>query len=151
LIGPDLPLVPIKLDHAARAHYRQKLQKIISKVSKKLEIGQVFIQTETTLFALSNIFCAICSSPTPIAIRPETTSVESPTSSHAQESTNMHLMYTVDASGKRVYTLKKVVGSEVTKSAHPARFSPDDKYSRHRVTLKKRYGLLLTQQSQSFL
>ena len=61
---------------------------------------------------------------------------------------NMHLMYTLDASGKRVYTLKKVVGSEVTKSAHPARFSPDDKYSRHRVTLKKRYGLLLTQQSE---
>jgi H/ACA ribonucleoprotein complex subunit 3 len=57
-------------------------------------------------------------------------------------------MYTLDASGKRVYTLKKVVGSEVTKSAHPARFSPDDKYSRHRVTLKKRYGLLLTQQSE---
>jgi len=38
----------------------------------------------------------------------------------------------------------------VTKSAHPARFSPDDKYSRHRVTLKKRYGLLLTQQSEFF-
>ena len=62
----------------------------------------------------------------------------------------MHLMYTIDASGKRVYTLKKVVGAEVTKSAHPARFSPDDKYSRHRVTLKKRYGLLLTQQSEFF-
>jgi H/ACA ribonucleoprotein complex subunit 3 len=80
----------------------------------------------------------------------------------------MHLMYTLDAEGKRIYTLKKVAGSEVTKSAHPARFSPDDKYSRyanagqirgsaqvrkaadfaiirHRVTLKKRYGLLLTQ------
>lgn len=61
----------------------------------------------------------------------------------------MHLMYTLDPAGKRVYTLKKVVGAEVTKSAHPARFSPDDKYSRHRVTLKKRYGLLLTQQSES--
>jgi H/ACA ribonucleoprotein complex subunit 3 len=60
----------------------------------------------------------------------------------------MHLMYTLDASGKRIYTLKKIVGEEVTKSAHPARFSPDDKYSRHRVTLKKRYGLLLTQQSE---
>lgn len=73
-------------------------------------------------------------------------------------------MYTTDAAGQRVYTLKKVQGSEVTKSAHPARFSPDDKYSRcvamagmrvdadasidrHRVTLKKRYGLLITQQS----
>jgi len=86
-------------------------------------------------------------------------------------------MYTIQ-DGKRLYTLKKVVGSEVSKSAHPARFSPDDKYSRsvavtyiagrrssknlqsgilgtqadvrgyrHRVTLKKRYGLLLTQQS----
>jgi len=62
----------------------------------------------------------------------------------------MHLMYTLDASGKRIYTLKKVVNGEVTKSAHPARFSPDDKYSRHRVTLKKRYGLLITQQSESF-
>ncbi|KAF1822552.1 H/ACA ribonucleo protein complex subunit 3 [Dissoconium aciculare CBS 342.82] len=57
----------------------------------------------------------------------------------------MHLMFTLDAEGKRLYTLKKVVEGEVTKSAHPARFSPDDKYSRHRVTLKKRYGLLLTQ------
>jgi len=57
----------------------------------------------------------------------------------------MHLMYTLDAEGKRTYTLKKVAEGEVTKSAHPARFSPDDKYSRHRVTLKKRYGLLLTQ------
>ncbi|KAI5237903.1 hypothetical protein E4T42_09111 [Aureobasidium subglaciale] len=42
----------------------------------------------------------------------------------------MHLMYTLDNQGKRVYTLKKVSGAEVTKSAHPARFSPDDKYSR---------------------
>ncbi|KAL4886332.1 H/ACA ribonucleoprotein complex, subunit Nop10 [Aspergillus karnatakaensis] len=59
----------------------------------------------------------------------------------------MHLMYTLDDEGKRIYTLKKVTpAGEVTKSAHPARFSPDDKYSRHRVTLKKRYGLLLTQQ-----
>ncbi|CDM35852.1 H/ACA ribonucleoprotein complex subunit 3 [Penicillium psychrosexuale] len=58
----------------------------------------------------------------------------------------MHLMYTLDPAGKRVYTLKKVMNGEVTKSAHPARFSPDDKYSRHRVTLKKRYNLLLTQQ-----
>ncbi|THW99493.1 hypothetical protein D6D13_10090 [Aureobasidium pullulans] len=41
----------------------------------------------------------------------------------------MHLMYTLDNQGKRVYTLKKVQGAEVTKSAHPARFSPDDKYS----------------------
>jgi len=26
-----------------------------------------------------------------------------------------------------------------------ARFSPDDKFSRHRVTIKKRFGVLLTQ------
>ncbi|KAJ5850667.1 H/ACA ribonucleoprotein complex subunit Nop10 [Penicillium solitum] len=61
----------------------------------------------------------------------------------------MHLMYTLDTAGKRVYTLKKVLNGEVTKSAHPARFSPDDKYSRHRVTLKKRYNLLLTQQTET--
>ncbi|KAI8930020.1 nucleolar RNA-binding protein [Entophlyctis helioformis] len=58
----------------------------------------------------------------------------------------MHLMYTLGADGKRVYTLKKLTSDgTVTKSAHPARFSPDDKYSRHRVTLKKRFGVLLTQ------
>lgn len=55
----------------------------------------------------------------------------------------MHLMYTLDPAGKRIYTLKKVLSGEVTKSAHPARFSPDDKWSRQRVTLKKRYGLLI--------
>jgi H/ACA ribonucleoprotein complex subunit 3 len=43
----------------------------------------------------------------------------------------MHLMYTLDADGKRIYTLNKLVEGEVTKSAHPARFSPDDKYSRY--------------------
>ncbi|KAJ3019559.1 snoRNP complex protein [Thoreauomyces humboldtii] len=59
----------------------------------------------------------------------------------------MHLMYYLNAEGKRVYTLKKLTpAGAVTKSAHPARFSPDDKYSRHRVTLKRRFGLLLTQQ-----
>ena len=60
----------------------------------------------------------------------------------------MHLMYTLDAAtGQRVYTLKKVARGQVTKSAHPARFSPDDKWSRQRVTMKRRFGLLLTQQS----
>lgn len=59
----------------------------------------------------------------------------------------MHLMYTLDADGKRVYTLNKETSTgEITKSAHPARFSPDDKYSRQRVTLKKRYNMLPTQQ-----
>jgi H/ACA ribonucleoprotein complex subunit 3 len=43
----------------------------------------------------------------------------------------MHLMYTMSPAGERLYTLKKVNHGEVTKSAHPARFSPDDKYSRY--------------------
>ncbi|ODV66755.1 nucleolar RNA-binding protein Nop10p [Hyphopichia burtonii NRRL Y-1933] len=61
----------------------------------------------------------------------------------------MHLMYTLGADGKRIYTLKKLTeDGEITKSAHPARFSPDDKYSRQRVTLKKRYGLLPTQENK---
>lgn len=47
------------------------------------------------------------------------------------QSLKMHLMYTVDTKGKRIYTLKKITSAgAVTKSAHPARFSPDDKYSR---------------------
>ena len=33
-------------------------------------------------------------------------------------------MFTLDEAGKRIYTLKKVALGEVTKSAHPARFSP---------------------------
>ncbi|KAI3619321.1 h aca ribonucleoprotein complex subunit 3 [Moniliophthora roreri] len=126
----------------------------------------------------------------------------------------MHLMYTLDENGNRVYTLKKITDTgKITKSAHPAsfgaastltipafqpvpfclfsntcdmsafssftakkrpgpgdfshqyplhsifwsriaihwakpeetRFSPDDKFSRHRVIIKKRFGVLLTQ------
>ncbi|KAI3662472.1 hypothetical protein MP638_003612 [Amoeboaphelidium occidentale] len=57
----------------------------------------------------------------------------------------MHLMYYPDSEGNRVYTLKKTEPSgKMTKSAHPARFSPDDKYSKQRVTLKKRFGILPT-------
>lgn len=40
---------------------------------------------------------------------------------------------------------KATAEGKPTKSAHPARFSPDDKFSRHRVTIKKRFGILLTQ------
>lgn len=32
---------------------------------------------------------------------------------------------------------------KVTESAHPARFSPDDKFSRQRVAIKKRFGIYL--------
>jgi len=48
------------------------------------------------------------------------------------------------------YTLKKAVehdGKMVpTVSAHPARFSPDDQYSKQRIEMKKRHKLLPTQQ-----
>ena len=52
-----------------------------------------------------------------------------------------------DASGKRAYTLKSLSpAGNPTKSAHPARFTPHDQYSRERILCKKRFGLLLTQQ-----
>ncbi|KAF2841252.1 H/ACA ribonucleoprotein complex subunit 3 [Patellaria atrata CBS 101060] len=54
----------------------------------------------------------------------------------------MHLMFTLDANGRRRYTVKKVVNGEVTVSAHPARYSPDDTHSRERVILKRRFGML---------
>ena len=56
----------------------------------------------------------------------------------------MHLLYHLDEAGKRVYTLKKrTIGKTTTSSAHPARFSPDDKFSSQRVALKKRVGIYL--------
>ncbi|XP_011638093.1 H/ACA ribonucleoprotein complex subunit 3 [Pogonomyrmex barbatus] len=59
----------------------------------------------------------------------------------------MYLMYYLDENGKRVYTLKKVdPNGNPTFSAHPARFSVEDKYSRERITMKRRHGLLLIQQ-----
>ncbi|XP_006809521.1 H/ACA ribonucleoprotein complex subunit 3 [Neolamprologus brichardi] len=59
----------------------------------------------------------------------------------------MFLQYYLNENGDRVYTLKKVTpDGEPTSSAHPARFSPDDKFSRNRVILKKRFNILLTQQ-----
>ena len=59
----------------------------------------------------------------------------------------MYLMYYNDAEGKRVYTLAKVDPTgKPTFSAHPARFSPEDQYSRQRITVKRRLGLLPTQQ-----
>ncbi|XP_014011890.2 H/ACA ribonucleoprotein complex subunit 3 [Salmo salar] len=64
----------------------------------------------------------------------------------------MFLQFYLTENGERVYTLKKVdLLGQPTSSAHPARFSPDDKFSRHRVTLKKRFGLLLTQQPRPIL
>ncbi|CDS08337.1 Putative H/ACA ribonucleoprotein complexFT subunit 3 [Lichtheimia ramosa] len=58
----------------------------------------------------------------------------------------MYLMYYLNDKGDRVYTLKKVDPKGMpTKSAHPARFSPDDKFSRQRITIKKRFKILPTQ------
>ncbi|TIB26327.1 hypothetical protein E3P89_00157 [Wallemia ichthyophaga] len=66
-----------------------------------------------------------------------------------QKKLKMHLMFTTNDEGKRVYSLKvcpvllvypqsniftqkMTTSGKITKSAHPARFSPDDKFSRHR-------------------
>ncbi|CBY09299.1 unnamed protein product [Oikopleura dioica] len=58
----------------------------------------------------------------------------------------MFLKFYLNDEGKRVYTLKGVApDGKPTQSAHPARFSPDDKFSKERVTIKKRFGLLPTQ------
>ncbi|KAE8877237.1 hypothetical protein PF010_g6440 [Phytophthora fragariae] len=40
---------------------------------------------------------------------------------------------------------KETSAGAPTCSAHPARFSPDDKFSKERITTKKRFGLLPTQ------
>ncbi|RYR18173.1 hypothetical protein Ahy_B03g062801 [Arachis hypogaea] len=59
----------------------------------------------------------------------------------------MYLQFYINDNGDKVYTTKKETPLGLaTQSAHPARFSPDDKYSRQRVLLKKRFGLLPTQQ-----
>ncbi|XXG64982.1 hypothetical protein AAC387_Pa05g2794 [Persea americana] len=73
----------------------------------------------------------------------------------------MYLQYYINENGDKVYTTKVSKLNSLgdlaeqckesplgvaTQSAHPARFSPDDKYSRQRVLLKKRFGLLPTQQ-----
>nr|CAD2162565.1 unnamed protein product [Meloidogyne enterolobii] len=59
----------------------------------------------------------------------------------------MYLKYYLDAQGNRVYTLKKQdpINGHNTFSAHPARFSPEDKFSKYRLIIKKRFGLLPTQ------
>ena len=63
----------------------------------------------------------------------------------------MHLMYYLDDTGKRVYTLKKTTpAGEISHSAHPARFSPDDKFSSQRMATKKRFNLLPTQQEAGY-
>eukprot|EP00404_Azadinium_spinosum_P017752 CAMPEP_0180487720 /NCGR_PEP_ID=MMETSP1036_2-20121128/37668_1 /TAXON_ID=632150 /ORGANISM="Azadinium spinosum, Strain 3D9" /LENGTH=70 /DNA_ID=CAMNT_0022495737 /DNA_START=76 /DNA_END=288 /DNA_ORIENTATION=- len=70
----------------------------------------------------------------------------------------MQLRYYLNENGKRVYTLEgsaKCEGDEdeeqPTFSAHPARFSPDDKYSDQRIKCKKRFGVLRTQEKAAEL
>ena len=67
----------------------------------------------------------------------------------------MQLRYYINGNGKRVYTMEATIkvdnadGEEEEKptfSAHPARFSPDDKYSEQRIKCKKRFGVLKTQE-----
>ena len=43
-----------------------------------------------------------------------------------------------------IYFLFVTDDGKKTLCAHPARFSPDDKFSQERITLKKRFNLLLT-------
>ena len=58
----------------------------------------------------------------------------------------MYLRYYLDKNGKRVYTLQVVLeDGSYTLNSHPARFSPDDKFSKERIECKERFGLLLTQ------
>ncbi|CAJ0577672.1 unnamed protein product, partial [Mesorhabditis spiculigera] len=61
----------------------------------------------------------------------------------------MLLRYFLNEKGERVYTLKKTSpeGAQ-THSAHPAKFSPEDKYSQYRVIVKKRFHLLPSQQAK---
>ena len=44
---------------------------------------------------------------------------------------------------------KETPESKPTISAHPARFSPDDKFSKHRLICKKRFKLLPMQQPKT--
>ncbi|XP_044084585.1 H/ACA ribonucleoprotein complex subunit 3-like [Neovison vison] len=64
----------------------------------------------------------------------------------------MFLQYCLNEQGDQVYTLKKLdpMGQQNC-SVHPARFSPDDKYSGHRINLKKCFKVLMTQQPRPVL
>ncbi|KAK2074117.1 hypothetical protein P8C59_008348 [Phyllachora maydis] len=55
----------------------------------------------------------------------------------------MHLMYILNEDGKRIYTLKKALQGRTTSSAHPARFSPDDKFANERLRLQTRFAAKL--------
>lgn len=44
--------------------------------------------------------------------------------------------------------LRKTITKGLISNVFAARFSVEDKYSRERITMKRRFGLLLTQQPQ---
>lgn len=49
-----------------------------------------------------------------------------------------YLMYYYKEDGTRAYTLKKTdPNNKTTFAAQPARFSPDDVYSQHRIQMKE--------------
>ena len=51
----------------------------------------------------------------------------------------MYLMYYLDESGTRVYTLSKTdLKGNPTFSAHPARFSPEDRVNKYRTSISHR-------------
>lgn len=55
----------------------------------------------------------------------------------------MLLRYYLDENNHRVYTFSETApDGKQTLSAHPARFSPKDPYSRQRIRIKRRFGLL---------
>jgi H/ACA ribonucleoprotein complex subunit 3 len=62
---------------------------------------------------------------------------------------NLDLSHLLDRTKTQQYTTrinykqKFNPENKVTESAHPARFSPDDKFSSQRVALKKRFGIYL--------
>nr|XP_034370029.1 H/ACA ribonucleoprotein complex subunit 3-like [Arvicanthis niloticus] len=64
----------------------------------------------------------------------------------------MFLQYYLNEQGDLVYKLEKFdhMGQQ-TCSAPPDQFSPDDKYSRHRITIKKRFKVFMTQQPSPVL
>ncbi|XP_023233736.1 H/ACA ribonucleoprotein complex subunit 3-like [Centruroides sculpturatus] len=61
----------------------------------------------------------------------------------------MYLKYYLNENGDRIYTLKDTdQEGKPTVSAHPARFSPEDKYSKHRLIIKRRFHLLPIQKEK---
>lgn len=61
----------------------------------------------------------------------------------------MLLRYYLNEKSERVYTTDlKAPNGTPTFSAHPARFSPDDKFSAQRMATLKRFNLLKTQKTQ---